>query len=102
VSTIAEGVADFPAAYREAAAAVRFVGKDGGVAALTRLSPFEYLALSADTTARRLIDPRLQKFLREDRGRGGVLVATVRAYADADLSLKDAATRLHVHPNTAQ
>ncbi len=102
VSAIAENVAGLPEAYREAQAAVRFVGKDGGITALPRLTPFEYLALTADHTARRLIDPRLQTFLRADRRRGGLLVATVRAYAETNLSLKDAAARLHVHPNTAQ
>jgi hypothetical protein len=102
VSTIADSVADLPQAYREAYAAVRFVGKDGGVAALTRMSAFEYLAISADETARRLVDPRLVSFLRDDRNRGGVLTATTRAYAEADLRLKDTAARLHVHPNTAQ
>ena len=34
-------------------------GVDGGVVALPRLSPFDYLALSADDTARQLVDPRI-------------------------------------------
>ncbi len=102
VSTIAAGVGELPQAYQEAGSAVRFVAKDGGVAALTRLSPFEYLALTADDTARRLIDPRIATFLEEDRRRGGGLVDTLRAYAAADLNLKSAGARLHVHTNTAR
>ena len=102
VSTIADCASELPHAYREATAAVGFVGRDGGVCALTRMSPFEYLALNADGTARRMIHPRVQAFLDEDRARGGMLVETIRAYADANLSLKDAAAQLHVHPNTAQ
>jgi PucR C-terminal helix-turn-helix domain/GGDEF-like domain len=102
VSTIAEGVAELPQAYREASAAVRFVGKDGGVAALSRLSPLDYMALRADATTYRLIDPRLLAGLREDRARGGVLIATIRAYAQADMRLKEAAAQLHIHPHTAQ
>jgi PucR C-terminal helix-turn-helix domain/GGDEF-like domain len=102
VSATAEAIAELPQAYQEALTALRFVGKDGGVAALTRLSSFQYLALCADSTAQRLQDPRLARFLRDDRGRGGILIATIRAYADADMSLKDAASHLHVHPNTAQ
>ena len=102
VSTIAAGAGDLPQAYQEASVAVRFVGADGGVAALSRLSPFEYMALTVDATARRMVDPGLLEFLREDRSRGGVLVATVRAYAETDMRLKETATRLFVHPNTAK
>jgi hypothetical protein len=104
VSTIAAGVGDLPQAYQEASAAVRFVGKDGdgGVAALTRLSPFEYMARTADTTARRMVDAGLVEFLRDDRARGGVLVATIRAYAETDMRLKETAARLYVHPNTGK
>jgi hypothetical protein len=102
ISTVAGGVAELPRAYREARAALAGVGDDGGVTALARLSPFDYLALRADDTARRLVDPRLRAFLDDDRGRGSVLTATVRALADADLNLRVAAERLQVHPNTAQ
>jgi sugar diacid utilization regulator len=102
VSAVAAGVGDLPRAYQEAHVALAGVGDDGGVAALARLSPFEYLALRADDTARRLVNPRLRAFLDEDRQRGRVLTATIRAVADADLNLRVAAERLQVHPNTAQ
>jgi DNA-binding PucR family transcriptional regulator len=72
------------------------------VVALPRLSPFDYIARRADDTARRLVDARLRAFLDDDRARGGVLTATIRAFADADLNLRVAAERLQVHPNTAQ
>jgi hypothetical protein len=100
VSAIARGVGELPAAHDEAMSAVRFVGKAGGVFALTRVSLMDYLALSADRTARRLIEPRVATFLADDASRGGMFVATVRAFAEANLSLKHAAGRLHVHPNT--
>lgn len=102
VSATAEAVDQLGQAYGEALTAVRFAGKDGGVASLTRLSPFEYLALCADSTAHRLQDPQVVQFVRDDRSRGGILIATIRAYAEADMNLKDAAASLHVHPNTAQ
>jgi hypothetical protein len=101
IGTAATGVAEIPRAYAEARAALEGVGEDGGVAALPRLSPFEYMALRAEDTARRLVDPRVRTFLDEDRARGGVLTATIRAFADADLGLRAAAERLQVHPNTA-
>jgi sugar diacid utilization regulator len=101
VSTVAEGVAELPRAYAEARAALTSVASEGGVVALPRLSTFEYLTQRPDDTVRRLVDPRLNAFLAEDRLRDGVLAGTIRAFADADLSLRLAAQRLHVHPNTA-
>jgi sugar diacid utilization regulator len=100
VSTVADGVAELPRAYLEARAALAGVAA-GGVVALPRLSAFEYLTQRPDDTVRRLIDPRLSAFLAEDRLRSSVLAQTIRAFADADLSLRLAAERLHVHPNTA-
>jgi PucR C-terminal helix-turn-helix domain/GGDEF-like domain len=103
ISTVAAGVAELPRAYLEARAALECVTDvDGGVAALPRLSAFEYLARHADYTASRLVDPRVKAFLDEDRGRGGVLTATIRVFAESDLNLRLAAERLQVHPNTAQ
>jgi hypothetical protein len=102
VSTVATGVGNLPRAYQEAHVALAGVGDDGGVAALARLTPFDYLALRADDTARRLVNPQLRAFLDEDRQRGGVLTETIRAVADCDLNLRLAAERLQVHPNTAQ
>jgi DNA-binding PucR family transcriptional regulator len=102
VGTVASGIAELPRAYQEASAALADVGVDGGVVALPRLSPFDYLALHADDTARRLVDPRLRTFLEEDRQRGGGLIETARVFAAADLNLRVAAERLQVHPNTAQ
>ena len=102
VSTVANGVAELPRACLEARTALGNVGDGGGLVALPRLSPLDYLVLRADDTARWLVDGRLRAFLDDDRARGGVLVATVRAFADANLNLRLAAARLQVHPNTAQ
>jgi PucR C-terminal helix-turn-helix domain/GGDEF-like domain len=102
VSALAHGVEDLPRAHQEAREAVERVRETGGVAALPRLSPFDYLIMRNDETARRLLDPELRRFLAEDRGRGAVLCDTIRAFAGADLRLRETAERLHVHPNTAQ
>jgi PucR C-terminal helix-turn-helix domain/GGDEF-like domain len=102
VSALAHGVEDLPRAHQEAREAVERVRETGGVAALPRLSPFDYLITRNDETARRLLDPELRRFLDEDRNRGGVLCQTIRAFAAADLRLRETAERLHVHPNTAQ
>ncbi|MEV6153392.1 helix-turn-helix domain-containing protein [Nonomuraea sp. NPDC052129] len=102
ISTVVAGTAGIPQAYDEARTVLEFLPEDGGVAALPRLSPFQYLALRADDTARHLVDPRITALLSEDRARGGVLTATIRAFAAADLNLRASAERLQIHPNTAQ
>jgi hypothetical protein len=95
ISTVAGGVADLPRACLEARTALESVADGGGGGGGARL-------LRADDTAGWLVDARLRAFLDADRARGGVLVATVRAFAGADLNLRLAAGRLQVHPNTAQ
>ncbi|SEG98112.1 PucR C-terminal helix-turn-helix domain-containing protein [Nonomuraea solani] len=102
ISTVSAGTAQIPQAYLEARAVLDFVPEEGGVAALPRITPFQYLALKADDTARHLVDPRITALLAEDRERGGVLTATIRAFAAADLNLRAAAEALQIHPNTAQ
>ncbi|MBY8840613.1 CdaR family transcriptional regulator [Streptomyces sp. SP2-10] len=101
ISTVARGASELPRAYEEARAALDLVPSGGGVAALPRLSPFDYLALRADDLARQLVDPRVRGLLEDDRRRGDTLAATIRAFADADLNLRLAAERLRVHHNTA-
>jgi sugar diacid utilization regulator len=101
VGTVADGVGELPRAYTEARAALAGVAAGGGVVALPCLSAFQYLTQRPDDTVRRLIDPRLSAFLADDQVRGGVLADTIRALADADLSLRVAAQHLHIHPNTA-
>jgi hypothetical protein len=105
VSTIASGVDELPRAYAEARAAVGLVRDGGGMAALPRLSPFDYLTLRADDTAHRLVDSRVRALVEEDREDGtrrGALIETIRAFAEANLNVRAAAERLWVHPNTVQ
>ncbi|GAA3818303.1 hypothetical protein GCM10022226_43560 [Sphaerisporangium flaviroseum] len=102
VSTVIAGIAQIPQAYEEARTVLEFLPEEGGVAALPRITPFQYLALKADDTARHLVDPRITALLAEDRACGGVLTATIRAFAAADLNLRACAERLQIHPNTAQ
>ncbi|MFC9680643.1 PucR family transcriptional regulator [Streptomyces sp. NPDC056948] len=101
ISTVAQGAGELARVYGEARAALDLVPSGGGVAALPRLSPFDYLALRADDLARQLVDPRVRALLEEDRRRGDPLAATIRAFAEADLNLRLAADRLRVHHNTA-
>jgi hypothetical protein len=102
VSTVANGPGELPRVYAEARHAVAALPESGGVVALPSLSAFEYLTSRTDDTVRQLVDPRVRRVLAEDRDRGCVLATTLRTFAEADLSLRVTAERLHIHPNTAQ
>jgi sugar diacid utilization regulator len=101
VSTVQPDPATLGAAYREASEALTRVARTGGVLSLPDLSAFEYLTLRHDPVAQRLVDPRIERFVAEDRAGGGQLIETLEAYADADLNAKAAAERLLIHVNTA-
>ncbi|MET8797096.1 helix-turn-helix domain-containing protein [Nocardia sp. NPDC004568] len=102
VSTVSAGVEQLPRARQEARAALELLPDDGGVMALPELSPFRYLVLRSDETARNLVDPRIIRTLTEDHAKGAVLADTIRAFADADMNLREAADTLRIHHNTAK
>ncbi|MFB7879107.1 PucR family transcriptional regulator [Nocardia sp. NPDC056064] len=102
VSTAVTDVAQIPRAYRQAQAALALLPEDGGVLALPQLTPFRYLLLRADDTTRQLVDPRVGAALADDRARGGSLAETIRAFAAADMNLREAADTLQIHLNTAK
>ncbi|MET7773590.1 helix-turn-helix domain-containing protein [Nocardia sp. NPDC005366] len=102
VSPAVSDVAGIPRAYQQAQAALELLPEDGGVMALPQLSPFRYLMLRADETARHLVDARIGAALADDRTRGGVLADTIRAFAAADMNLREAAEELRIHHNTAK
>ncbi|MGN2637761.1 helix-turn-helix domain-containing protein [Nocardia takedensis] len=56
----------------------------------------------ADDAARHLVDPRIGAALAGDRTRGGPLADTIRAFAAADMNLREAADALRIHHNTAK
>ena len=62
---------------------------------------FDYLVRRSSPTARRLIPAAADHFIVEDSTQGGALIATLRAYAAADLNVKRTAKQLHIHVNTA-
>jgi sugar diacid utilization regulator len=100
-STVHCGLDAVGAAYQEASQAARQVAEAGGVLSLPDLSAFDYLTVRHDETARRLIPARIARFVSEDRARGGHLITTLLAYAEADMNAKVAAEGLLIHVNTA-
>jgi sugar diacid utilization regulator len=101
VSTEHAQLSDVPKAYHEARVAREAQATRGGVLALSSVSTFNYLMLSNDETARRLIDPKIRQFVEEDLASGGSYLETINAYVASDLNAKVAAELLHLHVNTA-
>jgi sugar diacid utilization regulator len=101
LSTIYQGLGAVGDAYREAVSARDRMLPNPGVVALPAMTIFDYLTMHADGTARRMVPPEIERFVAEDLAGGGALLATLRAYAGADLSAKRAAEELHIHVNTA-
>ncbi|MFF2088119.1 PucR family transcriptional regulator [Nocardia sp. NPDC058176] len=102
VSAAVTEIAQIPRAHRQAKAALALLPEDGGVLALPQMTPFRYLLLRADDTTRQLVDPRIGTALADDRARGGTLAETIRAFAAADMNLREAAETLRIHLNTAK
>jgi sugar diacid utilization regulator len=101
VSTLQAALRRVPAAYREACAARERLDGESGVVSLLTLSAFDYLTMVGGETAGRLISEPVREFVERDLAEGGELSRTLLAYVDADLNVKAASERLHVHVNTA-
>src|SRR6266511_3992579 len=101
ISTVHSGLNEVPEAYAEACVARDGLGERPEVIALPTLSSFDYLVLREDETARRMVRPRLRRFIEEDAARGGALITTLTEYIACDRNAKTAARRLHIHVNTA-
>jgi hypothetical protein len=99
VSTTYRAWSEVPAGYSEARTA-RQACAGGAVLALTSLSPADYLVLRNDSTARRLINPAVRRYLEEDLAEGGEYIRTVLAVAADGLNVRATAERLNLHANT--
>jgi hypothetical protein len=99
VSTVCAGLAEVARGYEEARRALESVG-GGCVAVLLEMPVNEYLLQRADATAVRLVPPAARRLFESNLAADTILVETLQAYARADMSVRIAAQRLCVHPNT--
>lgn len=99
-STLCAGLGEVARGYQEARYAVESVTPEAGVRVLLDLRVSDYLVERADGTALRMIPPAARRFFESPAAGDQILVDTLRAYAAADLSVRLAADRLAVHPNT--
>lgn len=100
-STVLAGLDQVPAGYREASWMRTLTTDRDVVRCMCGMSTFEYLTLTGDDSAIRLVAPEILAFVEEDQAQGGVLTSTLMAYADADLSVKLMSERMFIHSNTA-
>jgi sugar diacid utilization regulator len=100
LSTVCSGFQGVAHAYEQARQALRRTAAGRPVVALTEMTPFEYLVASADADTRRAVAEKGRLLLEFDCD--GSAGETLLAYVAAGLSVKGAAERLFVHPNTVR
>src|SRR5450432_2355117 len=89
-----------PTAYREAAAALEHASVSQRVLRCSEISLPRLLRHFAAQDFRRVLPPWSNDFYAADGDAKGVLIASLRAYADADMNVLKAAQALGVHPST--
>jgi hypothetical protein len=102
ISVPSQGFPSIEQAYREAALSLSYTSPSRPIVSLADLSAFECLLIAATATAKAIVASKgtgLRALSDEDRV---AAVATIRAFADADLNVARAAKRLYVHPNTVR
>lgn len=100
LSTVCFGFAGVARGFGEARQAIERTDAERPVVTLTDMSPFEYLVASADAGALRTIAEKGRLLLETDAD--GTARETLLAYVACDLSVRDTAERLVVHPNTVR
>ena len=89
-----------PAAHREALLALEFADVTRRVVQVSELPAQRLMLHFAGEEFQRVLPAWTGAFFRADQKAGGALVATLRAYANADMNVLKAAEQLSVHPNT--
>jgi hypothetical protein len=87
-------IAELPRSHKEAQVAIALLGTTQTIGHLAEVSVQDYLRLTADETAYRLM-PALAAEVRT-----GPLAQTLEAFAAADMNVKACAQRLGLHSNT--
>jgi hypothetical protein len=102
LSAPAPGFAGVRQGYREAALALSHASATRPIVALADLSSLETVLLGADAATRAVIAAKGERLRALEGEERAATVATVRAFAAADLNVARAARALHVHPNTVR
>jgi hypothetical protein len=89
-----------PAAYKEAATALELANVSQRVLQFGEIPLRRLLLHFASEQFRYVLPPWARQFYDADEAAQGILSATLRAYASADMNVLQAAKTLEVHPNT--
>ena len=100
VSNDVPSTSQIPTAYREAAAALELANVRQRVVRFSDISLTRLLLHFAAHDFRRVLPPWANDFYKANKDARGILIATLRAYANVDMNVLKAAQLLSVHPNT--
>jgi hypothetical protein len=100
VSNDVPSTAHIPSAYREAATALELASVSQRVVQFSELPLQRLLLHFAAEDLRRVLPAWSRDFYAADDHARGALVATLRAYAQFDMNIVQAAELLRLHPNT--
>jgi sugar diacid utilization regulator len=100
VSNDVPSTSRIPGAYKEAMLALALTSVANRVVQFAEVPTRRLLLHLAGENLQHALPAWAGDFIHVDENSGGVLIATLRAYADADMNVLKAADNLSVHPNT--
>ncbi len=100
VSNDVPSTSQIPNAHREAQLALELANVTNRVVQFSEIPVRRLLMRLAGEEFQRTLPAWADKFTFADAKAGGILVATLRAYADANMNVLKTAENLSVHPNT--
>ncbi len=100
ISNDAPSTSQIPTAHRQAQLALELADVTHRVTQFSEIPMRRLILHLAGEEFQRVLPAWTSEFFRADDKGGGALVATLRAYADEDMNVLQAAEKLKVHPNT--
>ena len=100
VSNDVPSTSQIPTAHRQAAAALELASVSQRVVRFSEIPLPQLLLHFASQDFRRVLPAWTNEFYKANDDSDGVLIATLRAYAQVDMNVLKAAQVLDVHPNT--
>jgi len=100
LSTVCAGLGEVARGYAEARLAVELATAQARVCPLLETRVSDYVFERADGTPARMVPVAARRLFESPASADRLLIETLLAYARADISVREAADQLAVHPNT--
>lgn len=100
ISNDVQATSHIPDAYGEALLALELAGVSKRVVRIADMSMRDIMLQSVGAEIHRALPKWARAFIAADKKSDGVLIDTLRAYADANMNVLKAGARLSIHPNT--